>query len=738
MTKRNTGIIVIILGFILLFQGPVEAKFINHFLWRIGGNNLQAGDEKKMARFDLIFVKKSHYDNIHGDSWGAIKAINPNAEIYLVTHAFYVDPKYDSRQLPYLNNMARYNISRGHSMGSLNRDNPELFLLDGNNQRVIWDFDLNNPMYLLDFGSARFQNYAIEATITDNVNQPWTADGVYSDHINAQVVNVHTLPTKYNTDAKWNPAMNSFINAMTKGLAARGQKFGGNRGRTRYEEGVDAWLALDRSANPPELVVEEAAFVVQGSTDVKFLTEEQWERQIYVLSSIKNSKACFQARSYLTGPGDSGTDNFGKNTTFWDALWFAMGSYLIGKNDVQDNSYFRFHYGSYSNIDTYYDEYDKIDLGDAVSDYYSRSYGGTNIYWREYDAGYVIVNPGNKNVSSISLPEPCKQKTHANLNTNLGSLPNVNSISLDAHRAAILYKSNSQGTTPPPPSQPPPPSGNGDAEIWLEAENGDLNGSMQNETDSKASSGEYIWAANGGLAEYSFNVSQSGTYYVWGRVLGTRGSRNSFYISADNGNDVTWSFPVSSSWIWNQAFSVRLGAGQHTIQIMHREYGAQIDKILITNDAGYNPQGIGGNDTSSAELTTTAGIWLEAEDGDLFAPMQRATDADASSGEYISASSGSGGYAEYSLDIAEPGSYFIWGRVLGTSGGRNSFYISSDDDNDEIWHFPVSTNWDWNQAASVYLEAGQHILTIKQREYRAQLDRLVITADSGFVPEDDI
>ena len=565
----------------------VEAKFINPFMWRIGGDDLRSGDENELAKYDIIFCKKAHYDDIKGDSWGAIKAINPKSKIYLVTHAIYVDPDYDKRDLPYLNNMARYNISRGHSMGNLNRDNPELFLLDSNNKRVIWDYDLNNPMYLLDFGDSRFQKYAKEATITDNVNQPWTADGVYSDHINAQVVNVHTKPAKYNTDAKWNTAMNSFINAMTAGLAARGQKFGGNRGRTRHAEGMEAWLDLDSSANPPELVVEEAAFVVYSSTsDVKFLTEEQWARQIYVLSSIKNSKACFQSRTYLSGPGDSGIDSDGKRITWWEALYFALGSYLVGKNDVQDNSYFRFHHGSYTNIDGYYDEFDKIDLGAAVSNYKVKAYSGTNIYWREFQYGYVYVNPTNKNVGSISLPVSCKQRTHDNLYQDLDNLPNINSISLDAHRAAILYKSNQSNQ-----SSPPPPPVTDNSSTWLEAEDGDLYSPMKSANDSKASSGKYIsvTSGSGGYVEYSFNIAKSGTYFIWGRVKGTKANSNSFYFSIDNGKDVNWHFPVSSNWGWDQAASAYFSAGQHTIIIEQRELRAQVDQLLITSDQNFVP-----------------------------------------------------------------------------------------------------------------------------------------------------
>jgi hypothetical protein len=201
---------------------------------------------------------------------------------------------------------------------------------------------------------------------------------------------------------------------------------------------------------------------------------------------------------------------------------------------------------------------------------------------------------------------------------------------------------------------------------------------------------------------------------------------NSFYISTDNGGDVTWHVPVSTNWIWDQALSTYLTAGQHTLKIRQREYSSQLDKILITNAPAYVPQGLGGE--------TTPQIWFEAEDGNLYAPMQRATDSNASAGEYIRVTSGSGGYSEYSFDIPESGTYFIWGRILGPTEAMNSFYISTDNGGDVTWHVPVSTNWIWDQALSANFAAGLHTLTLKQREYNTQLDKIYIANDPDYIP----
>ena len=297
-----------------------------------------------MAKFDILFIQKPHYNDIGYDSWGAIKAINPEAEIYLYTHVNTLGPTEDSYPTVNLTSPGRYNISREHSMGSVNGNNPGFFLLNSNNQRVQWTWP-GETRYWLDFGNSNFQRYAIEALLTDFVGQPWTADGVVFDYMYPAESSAKTTPVKYDTDAKWSTAMNSMANALTVGLSAHGQKVAYGRGLTAYSSGVDGWLALDSSANPPDVVIEEGAFaVLWGSGDIQFYPEVVWKRQIDLLSAIKNSKVMFKSGTDLA-PGETGIDNYGKNFNFWDGLWYSLGSYLVGKNDINNNSYFTYHWG---------------------------------------------------------------------------------------------------------------------------------------------------------------------------------------------------------------------------------------------------------------------------------------------------------------------------------------------------------------------------------------------------------
>ena len=143
-------------------------------------------------------------------------------------------------------------------------------------------------------------------------------------------------------------------------------------------------------------------------------------------------------------------------------------------------------------------------------------------------------------------------------------------------------------------------------------------------SDSQASSGAYVWipqgtgdALNGpsqavGSVAYTFSVPVAGNYVVWGRLIDNLG--NSFYVSMDSGSYALWDTAGGSTWGWDLVNNrdvadpvvYSLGAGQHTLVIKHREDGAKLDRILITNDRAYVPQGQGEVVTSAPLITSTA------------------------------------------------------------------------------------------------------------------------------------
>lgn len=350
-----------------------STKFIPTFsVYYGGGPPLVAADAAKLAKFDLIDIDRFRYYEMSPNTWAAIKSINPNVQIYLYEMASEAPNYLDDTPQLYLNGLGRYNVARGHPMGSLNSDHPELFLLDSSGNRI-YNVPFSNPAanqfwHLMDFGAAAYQLYWLTAVKADIVDQPWVADGIFADNCTALNFGPYTaVPAKYPNTAAWNVAMNSFASAITAELRTVGQKVWCNRGETRTLEASAAWRALDASANPPDVLMEEGAFAVTwgGHMGTQFLPEPQWKSSVDTLSGIRNSKVAIMSHTTLS-EDEAGTDNWGKPVTFWQSLWYSLGSFLLTKNDDLGNAYFMFRgAGDYSKI-WWFDEYDKIDLGKAI------------------------------------------------------------------------------------------------------------------------------------------------------------------------------------------------------------------------------------------------------------------------------------------------------------------------------------------------------------------------------------
>jgi hypothetical protein len=349
-----------------------SAKFIPTFaIYYAGGPPLVAADAAKLAKFDLIDTDRFRYHELSPNTWAAVKAINPGVQIYLYQMGSEAPSHLDGTPEAFLNGLGRYDVSRGHPMGSLNGDHPELFLLDASGNRI-HNVPHSNPAanefwHLMDFGAAAYQSYWLTAVQADIVDRPWVADGVFADNCTALNFGPYSaVPAKYPNSAAWNLAMNSFVQAITTGLRGLGQKVWCNRSESRSLEGAAAWRALDASANPPEVLLEEGAFAVGWTAaDVHFHRESEWKRAIDTMSAIRNSKVAMANHTKLM-EGEAGTDNLGKPATFWQTLWYSLGSFLLSKNDDLGNAYFKFHGRDGLSRIWWFDEYDKIDLGKAT------------------------------------------------------------------------------------------------------------------------------------------------------------------------------------------------------------------------------------------------------------------------------------------------------------------------------------------------------------------------------------
>ncbi len=423
-----------------------STKFIPTFLLYYGGGPaLTAADAPKLAKFDLLDIDRFRYTDIGSQTWAAIKAVNPNSQIYLYVDGVEVQTQQDTMAQVYLNNLGRYNVSRGHPMGSLNGNHPEFFQKDATGNRI-YSESYSNPgansyLYLLDFGSSAYQSYWVTGVKADIIDQPWKADGIFVDICMtfAKAAGYNAPSAWYSTDAAWSDAMNRFSSAITAAAHGYGQKLWCNKGDTRSAAGRAAWLALDASASPPDVLLEEGAFAVMWGSAVQFYPEPDWKNQVDTMAAMTKSKVAMMSHTQLEA-GQTGTDNFGKPVSYWQALWYSLGSFALGKNDTLNNAYFMFSGGSGYNRIWWFDEYDKINLGKALGSYKVTSVGGVNVYSREFEKGYVYVNPTPNDVASVTLPQASRLLSHDNLLMAVDTIAAVSTISLKSHNSAILLK----------------------------------------------------------------------------------------------------------------------------------------------------------------------------------------------------------------------------------------------------------------------------------------------------------
>lgn len=314
------------------------------------------------------------------------------------------------------------------------------------------------------------------------------------------------------------------------------------------------------------------------------------------------------------------------------------------------------------------------------------------------------------------------------------------------------------------------PSGPPMTHVVIEAENGAPRVPMRALTDTDASSGHYVGVRQGdgsiaspsndaGLVAYAFHVSEGGDYRVWGRVVAPSPKDDSFFAAMDEGVFERWNLPLSTAWTWDlvagetadpRIFS--LTPGTHTLYIMQREDGARIDKLVITKNAQYVPQGPGEPANQTPQPLTSSHIELEAEAGAVSAPMHIAAQPAASMGYCVGVPQGGGsitspsnsaGVAVYEFNLAESGNYRVWGRVLAPSGNQDSFFAAMDDGAFARWNVQQSSDWTWDRVFTAggadpqifTLDAGPHTFYLMQREAGTLIDKLIITMDPDFIPE---
>jgi Domain of unknown function (DUF4082)/Concanavalin A-like lectin/glucanases superfamily/Hypothetical glycosyl hydrolase family 15 len=416
-------------------------------------------DDVTTAKFDMLavnrFMHNDYNKKVSGSTWTRLKQLNPNIKIFNYQLSLGIHLGQDDWSPLYLNTISRYKKSRGHSMGDIYNDNNKFLLRDSKNTIMQ---SINDGEILLDFGNPAYSAYWTEATKTDIVNKPWRADGIFLDNAIATPrkrtpILYGRYPVKYPNADSWNANLEDHINRITASFNKVNQKLFLNRGNLAYQKAAESWLAVDRLANPPFAAMDESFLAVSyGRWDVQFYNHEMWKRSIDTVYKLKNTRAAVFSHSKILD-NESGVSNWGQPVKSWDVFYYSLASYLMARGE-RNIAYFYYHpiknSAAYKEV-SWYDEYEQLNkLGKPVGKYRSLNQNGVIVYLRQYEHGYVYVNPnpylksspGKNTARSITLPNPAKRITHDVVNKNWGKLPNTQTFNLPANRGAIFYTVN--------------------------------------------------------------------------------------------------------------------------------------------------------------------------------------------------------------------------------------------------------------------------------------------------------
>ena len=151
------------------------------------------------------------------------------------------------------------------------------------------------------------------------------------------------------------------------------------------------------------------------------------------------------------------------------------------------------------------------------------------------------------------------------------------------------------------------------ATIVIEAEDftGELEHPMTLTEDPDVSGGRYIHVEGGsgkpdgvhpvtgvkypsrwGAAVYKFTVKTPGTYRVWGRRFWEDGCGNSFTLVVNGRQAVFGQDGSYDRWQWTLCtVSFDLPSGENTLEVLNREDGVRLDKLILTTNPNFVPQG---------------------------------------------------------------------------------------------------------------------------------------------------
>lgn len=460
-------------------SGSTKFTYLNFFSIASADSNMMAIPISNLAKFDNFVMRRGfayRYDGLDTTStptarptlWQRIKDENPNARVWI--YSVGVVSSAVSSDLPKILRNSIGRVDHLHSTdtspaGTLDDTIPNLtgedfHLRTSSGAKVynpVWSGStLDERNYYFRFGDPDFVEFWTRAIKNDIKDQPYSA-GANGIHIDGSkgtrgsgggfAPGSPSAPG-YDTQAGWSSNMLFFYRTGRQKLATYGIE------TQAVSDDLDGpggtlWNDLDNAApsQRPHQLLSEFMFVIFINGKVIQRSGGEWVGHMNALSGIQNVEVVGHNAAGL-GPSGTGVDLFGQSITHEEALHYALASFLMVKRE-SPRWYFGFERDDSDPGIPWYPEFDALngghlDLGAAVGTFQTFAYNGNTLYYREFERGYVLVNPNNTVLSGIPVAaqfgEPMRRIRRADLDDPLTTIPTVSTVSLNKARAAIFRK----------------------------------------------------------------------------------------------------------------------------------------------------------------------------------------------------------------------------------------------------------------------------------------------------------
>ncbi len=309
----------------------------------------------------------------------------------------------------------------------------------------------------------------------------------------------------------------------------------------------------------------------------------------------------------------------------------------------------------------------------------------------------------------------------------------------------------------------PPPSAENGPEFWLEAECAAVGDQWTTSLSSTASNGKYVVVRKGNsynsapadieanYVRFVLSSPQANMYRLFARIGAPSNLDDSYYVRLNDGDWRPWKNGIEQSggFRWNRLpGELALRAGANTVDFAYREDGTRLDKIFLSPvKNGTTPGGLGESGTNcgtpadiwmEAECATVAGNWVTYETtaasrnlGVAFAGQSNMTPPTATDRQI-----------SFPVYLEQSSTYHLFLRLDAFDRGHNSLWVKVDNGSwikfwQEIGGAELLTKGhEWRKVnhdgkdLSFKLAAGQHTITIANREAGTRIDKLYLSPSS--------